>query len=326
MAVFTVLDQHDVAAFIEPYGIGPLVGFQGIAAGTENTNYLVTTQPAELSGQGSATTTRSYVLTVFEQIPTATLLFVTQLTALLNRNSLPVPTPLADRQGQTLKQIYNKSAVLTPKVEGVHPLQPNKEQCTAIGIILGQIHICTSAAKLQHPIDRGIEWMATAAEQLSSSIEQDQRPLLAEVKRFRQLAAGRDLPQGVIHSDLFRDNTLCVGDTITGIIDFNNAGNSFLGFDLAVVVNDWCSRPDGSLNAELASAVLTAYNSQRTLTNDERGLWNDLLRIAAARFWLSRLLVQRETAVHAGELVDFKDPAEYLRVLRHRISNPAAAG
>lgn len=100
-----------------------------------------------------------------------------------------------------------------------------------------------------------------------------------------------ELPQGAVHGDLFRDNTLFEGDALGGIIDFYNGCTGDLLFDLAIVINDWASNEDGSLNAERYNAILSAYQARRPLTESERTLWPTMLRMTALRYWLSRLLV-----------------------------------
>ncbi len=76
-----------------------------------------------------------------------------------------------------------------------------------------------------------------------------------------------------------------------GIIDFYNGCTGDLLFDLAIVINDWASNEDGSLNAERYQAILSAYRARRPLTDTERALWPTMLRLTALRYWLSRLLV-----------------------------------
>ncbi|HET8790003.1 MAG TPA: phosphotransferase, partial [Modicisalibacter sp.] len=55
MAVFTPLNDAQVASFLERFDIGPLVTLEGVASGTENSTFFVTTERAPL------------VLTLFEQ-------------------------------------------------------------------------------------------------------------------------------------------------------------------------------------------------------------------------------------------------------------------
>ena len=65
------------------------------------------------------------------------------------------------------------------------------------------------------------------------------------------------LPNGMIHSDLFRDNVLARGDKVTGIIDYYYSFNGPLIYELAVIINDWCVNKDGAIN-------LVKYNIEKT--------------------------------------------------------------
>ena len=58
----------------------------------------------------------------------------------------------------------------------------------------------------------------------------------------------------------------------------------------------------------------------RELTADELNNWNLMLRGAALRFWLSRLLTRRIQQQTQGEMALQKDPAEFMTKLLVRRS------
>ncbi len=90
---------------------------------------------------------------------------------------------------------------------------------------------------------------------------------------------------------------------------------------MAVCLNDWCSDLDsGRLAESRAYAFCSAYQGVRPFSGAEVRALPALLRAAAFRFWLSRLWdwhLPREAA-----LLHPKDPAQFERVLRERISTP----
>ena len=150
-------------------------------------------------------------------------------------------------------------------------------------------------------------------------LEPSDRTLLAQELTFLEAfsAANWQLPQGVIHGDLFRDNALFLKDNLTAIIDFFSAGTGFFLLDLAIAANDWCRLGDTFLVAQL-HALSAGYSTARELTQAEIDAWPHLLRIGALRFWVSRL-----AEVHIGDAVraptQRKDPDEYrLLLLQHR--------
>jgi homoserine kinase type II len=122
------------------------------------------------------------------------------------------------------------------------------------------------------------------------------------------------LPEGIIHADLFPDNVLFLGDTLSGLIDFYFACTDFFAYDLAVCLNAWCFEPDFSYNITKGMALLNAYEHGRRLQSEEIAALPILARGAALRFALTRLVDWLNRP--AGAMVRPKDPLEYIKKLR----------
>ena len=137
----------------------------------------------------------------------------------------------------------------------------------------------------------------------------------------KRIAAYAALPRGPVHADLFRDNVMFEGETLTGCFDFYFAGVDTWLFDLGVCLNDWAiCHADGSHDAKRADALLAAYQRVRPLTDVERALLPDMVRAAALRFWVSRLwdfYLPREAS-----MLQPHDPTHFERVLQQRVQNP----
>ena len=132
----------------------------------------------------------------------------------------------------------------------------------------------------------------------------------------------RDLPQGVIHADLFPDNVFFIGDRLSGLIDFYFACTDALAYDVAVCLNAWCFEPDLSYNMTKGRALLYGYMRKRPLSAPETAALPVLCRGAALRFLLTRLVDW--LSVPPGALVRPKDPLEYYRKLRFHQTNASA--
>jgi homoserine kinase type II len=137
--------------------------------------------------------------------------------------------------------------------------------------------------------------------------------LAAELAQL-EAAWPHNLPQGVIHADLFPDNVFFLGNKLSGLIDFYFACTDALAYDVAVCLNAWCFESDHSFNVTKSRGLLQAYARVRPLTQAEQAALPLLARGAALRFLLTRLVDWFE--VPAGALVRPKDPLEYYRKLR----------
>ena len=73
----------------------------------------------------------------------------------------------------------------------------------------------------------------------------------------------RDLPQGVIHADLFPDNVFFLGDKLSGLIDFYFACTDTLAYDVAICLNAWCFEPDHSYNVTKGRGAARALRTDR---------------------------------------------------------------
>ena len=305
MSVFTPLQREELEAFLEPYGLGRLRSFEGIAAGSENSNFFVSLERGE------------YVLTLIERGPSQDLPFFIELLDVLHHAGLPVPYALRTDRGDALRSLAEKPALLQPRLPGKHVTAPNPHHCMEVGRLLARQHLATREQILERRSDRGLDWMQQEGPSLALSLGEDQLPLLrdglAEIAELKPKILA--LPRANLHADLFRDNVLFDGNHLTGVIDFYNACSGPMLYDLAIAVNDWCSHPNGELDEERSQALLAAYSSLRRFTPAEAELWRPMLRVACVRFWLSRLIAAQR---FAGQSVLIKDPDEFGRLLQIR--------
>jgi len=237
------------------------------------------------------------------------------------QHGIPSAHPEADRQGRYLKTLSGKPAALVGRLDGrgVSTIA-SPTQCQAIGEVLGKMHVAGQQFEGRRVTERGAEWRQTSAERVLPNLGPEAVKLMTAELAFQSTYSELNLPSGLTHSDLFRDNALFVGDELKGIIDFYYACDEYLLYDLAVTVNDWCIDESGLLETDRYQALMSAYTQQRALTPAETTHWNLVLRTAAMRFWLSRLLDKHFP--REGELTQFKDPNAFLKILRQHQEQP----
>jgi homoserine kinase type II len=307
MAVYTDVAADELAEFLGTYDIGELLSYKGIAEGVENSNFLLHTSAGH------------FILTLYEKrVARGDLPFFLGLMTHLASRGISCPQPLKNRSGEALSVLAGRPAAIINFLEGVWPRKPNATHCAGVGQALAKMHL----AGADFPMSRanalsvsGWRPLFEAAASRADEVQHGLRDFIgAELAHLEGNIWPRDLPQGVIHADLFPDNVFFLGEQVSGIIDFTFACTDMLAYDVAICLNAWCFESDCSFNVTKARAFLGAYGRERPLSETEQHALPPLARGAALRFLLTRLVDFLN--VPKGALVRPKDPLEYVRKLR----------
>lgn len=324
MSVFTSVNIQQLTEWLKQYAIGEVVEIKGISAGITNTNYFVTTEVtagARVDETQAQAGLNRYVLTLFEHNTIDELPFFVDLMAHLSKHQVSCPTPIVDQHGAALHLLQGKPALMVSCLKGSDVEQPSANQCAQVGETLAKMHLASDAFLntdteiTANP--RGTEWREATAAKLMPLLTTEEQTLMKTALDNQLQADLTGLPTGVIHADLFRDNVLFDGEVLGGFIDFYYACHDVLAYDIAIAANDWCVQADGHFDQVRLSALLTAYESVRPLTEAEKDHWDALLQIAALRFWLSRLYDKHFP--QPGELTFIKDPDYFKQILLLRM-------
>ncbi|TAM52704.1 MAG: homoserine kinase [Burkholderiaceae bacterium] len=317
MAVYTEVSFDEASELLHRLNLGEMTGLRGIEGGIENTNYFVTTKhdgrPAD------------YVLTLFERLTATQLPFYLHLMKHLAQHGLPVPDPAADQDGNILHSVQGKPAAVVNRLNGHSELVPTPAHCAAAGTLLARMHLAARDFAQHQPNLRGLPWWNQTVPVVLPHLSESQAALIRSELAFQNHVAASPayaaLPRGPVHADLFRDNVMFDGNTLTGVFDFYFAGVDTWLFDLAVCLNDWCiDLATGAHQAAHANSLLAAYAAVRPLTRAERQLLPAMLRAGALRFWISRLWdlhLPREATILKAH-----DPSHFEQVLRERVRHP----
>ena len=84
------------------------------------------------------------------------------------------------------------------------------------------------------------------------------------------------LPEGIVHGDVFPDNTLYSDNRLIGLIDFEEFAIDSLMFDVGMTINGFCFN-ETEMNANLIGTFLNHYNKFRILSIPEANLLTDYM-------------------------------------------------
>ena len=312
MAVYTQVSAEALAAFLTRYDVGELVSAKGIAEGVEDSNYLVDTTAAR------------FILTLYEKRVSADdLPFFMALLDHLADKGLPVPPAIKDRGGVEIQELAGRPACLIRFLTGVSVSHPTPAQAHAAARAM-----CMSVADFAptRANSMGIATWRPLLERMGADMDAIDPGLFARVDAaLREVEAAwpATLPVGAIHADLFPDNVLMLGDTVSGLIDFYFACTDVRAYDLAIMHSAWTFDATGrTADAAIGAALLAGYADGAALSAAERAALPLLAQGACIRFLLSRAWDWLHTPADA--LVMRKDPLAYARRLDWYRTHPGA--
>lgn len=327
MAVYTHLGAEALGDLICAFDVGDLVSAKGIAEGVSNSNWLVDTTGR--TGAGAR-----FILTMFEgRTEVADLPFFLGLLDHLADQGCPVPRTIHDRDGASFRTITGpdgeaKAVTLIEFLPGVSVSLPTPAQAHAVGIALAQVHKAVAGYGSTRPNTLALpDWrglLEACGKDGLATIDPALGDVVTAELDFLDAHWPRHLPTGTVHADLFPDNVLMLGDTVTGLIDFYFACTDIIAYDVAVTHAAWCFDSAGrNFDPAISAALLAGYESVRPLSDEERAALPVLARGASMRFLSTRAYDWINTPQDA--LVVRKDPLAYARRLAF-YADPANAG
>ena len=315
MAVYTRINESNLSFIEKNFNIGKIVSFSGIKKGIENTNYLLKTNKKKI------------ILTIFEKrVQKKDLPFFMNLMFGLSKNKIKCPEPIKDKKGRYLFKIKNKTACLVSFLEGKDKNQLTNKDCFQVGKNAALLHLAAKKLRLYRKNSLSVNsWgpllnrIDKRINKLSSNLIDTMRTDLVDIKKKWP----KNMPNGIIHSDLFIDNIFFYKKKYYGFIDFYFSANDFLAYELATCVNALCFKKRNKifiLDKSKSSQLLKGYQSVRKLNYKEKSNFNTLCRGSALRYLLTRSYDYLNTPKKA--LIKIKDPKEYLDKLNfHRKLN-----
>lgn len=308
MTVWTHITLEEADEWLSVRGFGRAASVFPIEEGSEDSVYRIGLKDG-----------KTLFMRVFERTEAEG---PSQLAYILTSCGLPACGPLKDSAGWFLSELKNKPAAVYPWVEGRWTPSPSLNQIYAIGEFLGRMgrigmESC-SGWRRENP--RGWNWFRETAEKLCPVLDADESRELEEETRLHlshwQAPETKSLPHGPVHADLFRDNVIWDSSSgLAAVIDWGFCASGWpLLYDLAIAANDWCLK-EGSfeLDADKLDALLRGREDALPMSNAERKAWPMALRLAALRFYLSRL--HDKKFPRGGKELD---PNHFLCILRSR--------
>ena len=307
MAVYTKINKKDISYINKKFDIGKIIEFKGIKQGIENTNYLLKSK------------NKKFILTIFEKrVSKKEIPFFIKLMDKLNKSKINCPKPQKKKNGGYLINIKNKTACIVSFLNGKDKKSLNLKNCHDIGKMIAEMHQSTKKINLFRKNSMSVKYLNP----LMKSIRFKSKKFTNEEKflktNFRDIKKKwpKNLPNGIIHGDMFIDNIFFKNERLSGVIDFYFAANDYFMYEIAICINALCFDRKKSkfvINRKKIKNLIKGYEKIRRITVKEKKSLNILCRGAAIRYFMTRLYDYSNTPKTA--LIKIKDPREYYQKL-----------
>jgi homoserine kinase type II len=273
---------EEVRGLLAGYGRRPrALEVAELAGGVENLNL-------RLDADGELLVLRRYDATEPAEVP-----WEIELLRRLVARGFPTAPLIARSDGALASTFSGRPAALFAYLPGRHPAPDDPRAAALAADVVARLHELTDGLTLPYPRTRmdGRRRLALFRTWLEA---RGARPgeaalarLAAEVEAYTaELAArlgprARALPRGAIHHDAHADNLLLdEAGRLVALLDFDDAHETFLLADLAVLLEAWGSEPAShALAPERTGVVLRAYRARRRLSEAEQELLPDFLAL-----------------------------------------------
>ncbi len=292
MATLTVPSDAELEAFIASYGLAPKGFANGIPSGTVNSSYRIDREVG------------CYFLRIYEQQGQLGAEAEGRLLLHLAASGVPTPAPMTRRDGGVIGTLAGKPAAMFPWVDGAMLCLASVTPGVAhvLGGALARMHLAGPAPAPLPPLGAGrfgADDLVARCDRVAKSTDAEAR-LQSEPLRDAIIRIDRrrrtDLPKGLVHGDLFRDNVLWHEGKLKALLDFESAHAGPLAYDLAVVILSWAYRD--TFDVGVARALVAGYRGIRELLPVElEGFYAELV-FAALRFTVTRIT---DDAIRVGK-------------------------
>lgn len=279
MGDYTKLTREQACAILQKYGHSEVHSLTPLSLGISNSNYKVVTEKDEVLLKVS---NDKNLNELSEEMELLQLLAFKEYSYSLE--------PFHTQEGQLTYEYEDLHGVAFPFITGLTP-GPSDHACREIGKALAKLHTLEVFPQERDKI-RNHEKVGFGAKEIyeytkSSACPQDFKDIF-NLAYPHQLTWFMEFEweRGIIHGDLYIDNTMFESNDISVLLDFEQAGIGEYILDLGIAISGCCLEK-GLINRGLAESFLQGYQELRNLTSHERQNLTDsiILGLLSISLW-----------------------------------------
>jgi homoserine kinase type II len=274
LAELTTLNNQDIQSILKSYDLGNLNSANPLSGGQANSSYRL------LTSMGS------FTLSVCDEKSKEEIDFLTRVLNYLESKRFPATRLVRTIAGHNFIDYKNKPVYIKQFLDGSVIRELDRPMLEQVGNAIARLHELKTPKGTPHEFAYGLEHFA---EVLTAGISHPFKKWLKDKTGMLKSELDLTMARGFIHGDIFWDNLLFKEGKLIAVLDFEEACQYFLLFDLGMAAVGCCS-VEGRFDEEKITWLLQGYQNRRPLTSFERTQFIPFLVYAATAtaFWRFR--------------------------------------
>ena len=250
----------DIQLLMDKYNSGKILNISRMVGGYTNINYKVSTDKKDYL-------LKIHLFNKFEDIASEI-----KILQYLRNKGIPAANPIPDRKNRFINDLGNGNAVIYEFIDGHHP-EMNLETTRQIAKAAAAINTLKVPTFFTQKNWVDIDLCKTVIKNIPAAvyIKPDIFEYFIEQTNYLEKPLSVKLPRGLVHGDLFPDNTLFTGNKLLSILDFEVICIENLLHELGTAINGFCY-VDNKLSEALLHAFLNEYQKYYKLNKIEKKL------------------------------------------------------
>lgn len=244
---------------VENYDLGEFENYKPVSSGFANFNAKIETNRG------------NFLFRVVLQKTEQELREEIELMKFLKEHFFPAAYPIPRKDGEFINRLNgNRLVILFEYLDGSEP-EPSARTAAEIGDAAARLNALPSGRWKNRKNDLSLENCRKLIEKGFTGADNRLKSLLRyfEEETAELSAAIRpDLPKGLIHGDLYTDNTIFRDEKLIGILDFEEFCVDTLLFDLGNAIHGFCNRGK-ELEPQWLETCIRSYHKRRSLSHAE---------------------------------------------------------
>lgn len=272
MALYTQLNKKEVQNLANNYGLGNVNSYSPLSGGSENSNYLVTSE------QGK------YVLTICEQKSIDEANQLAEILTHLNTHNFKTSKVILNTKQQAISSYHGKPIMVKEFLDGKVTEDISETLMYLLGVELGKLHKVKVPEHIQQKTCYDKEQFGEVNNYAPDSAF---NIWLSNIKNYIEKHIDENAPKALIHSDIFPSNVIISNDeSYVTIMDFEEAAHYYRMFDVGMTLIGSC-REQNEINLGKLRALLKGYKTEINLTAIEKQTlqYFTIYAGAAMTFW-----------------------------------------